>query len=268
MYPDRVRRAVKEIRKIERQKPLSIIFTLLTNGDNPDNILSLIDDGYIANKSSVLSYDGVDDIFHHYSELGIKKLSSHMATVATALDYRSMMNIEDTLDKMILYGTNSWEYYYLIDNKEYYEKEFLDIFRDDFLPTVYKYSDSLKINNIDRIKDNINKPMYEKQLWCNQKNTLDISIDGYIYPCGLLTDACKYNTIDITGIALDSTNKEIEEYLVGMKRKYCMVNTCNYKDCKAYHCRECNICNISKHRFNQQCALRQLELDAYQKYIY
>ena len=130
-HPDLILRAIKEIRKIERVKPVRLTFSYITNGQNYSLTKSLIEDGIIDGLHTGLSYDG-DNLSSsgHNNSKAVQTIGKMVGSVNTALTIQSMKNINKTLHLMLGNAT-SWSYYLLLDYDTYSDHEFLELLLND-----------------------------------------------------------------------------------------------------------------------------------------
>ena len=62
---------------------------------------------------------------------------------------------------------------------------------------------------------------------------------------------------------IDYINQELDKM-----RALCLQDVCDYTSCNYMHCVECSLAaKIRPYTVQQQCALRHLEFEAYQKYM-
>lgn len=273
-YPNLIIKAVKEIRKVERTKDVKFIFSYVTNGDNFDITLDLMNQEYIDPDATILSYDCKIGDNHHHNTDGLYALASKVACVSTALDWHTMRDIKGTLDDVIKAGAKSWEYYLLLSNEEYTKHKFLKRFAGYFLPTVYDASNEnpdIEFYNIKNIENTIDQPMTSKSLWCTYgKESIYITEDGHVIPCGAYAmESIFYSKQSriYTQCApeLTATPDEIQTHINEARQMMCSSHSCNFKHCKASHCTECGM--VAKMRGpngqQQQCMIRSIEHNFY-----
>ena len=265
LFPDKLRKAKKEIDKIKRVKPVDIVYSTIVCGHNPQNVLDLISDGVLSTEAMMISYDGIDDGRHHYAHHALPILAPIVPCIATVLDSDTVVNIRSILDDMVRYKANSWCYYYLLDDKSYSDEKFIQNFKEIFLPTIYEYKDKLHIYNIENFKYGRRTI---RNLVCKYGEEVTVTVKGKVYPCGIMDEICEYSpyvepTADISD-DIDHINRELDRM-----RKLCVTDTCNYGACECIHCTDCALAaKIRPHTVHQQCALRYLELDAHKSHIY
>ena len=264
-HPELILRAIKEIRKIERVKPVRLTFSYITNGQNYSLTKSLIEDGIIDGLHTGLSYDG-DNLpsSGHNNIKAVQTIGKMVGSVNTALTIQSMKNINRTLHLM-LGNVTSWSYYLLLDYDTYSDHEFLELFRTKFLPTVLlAYNNGLKVYNIEEFKKS--SKMASKHLWCKDNNFI-INVDGSISPCGVEMAHCRFNPNPLPTLNLSCTNEELMSYLNNHIKACHSQNTCNFAYCKASQCVECSgIAKIRNNKF-QSCMLRLVEHEFYSRYL-
>ena len=265
-HPDLIRKAVKEIRKLERVKAVRLTFSYITNGQNHSLTKSLIHDGIIDGLHTALSYDG-DKLSSsgHNSIEAVQSIGSIVGSVNTALTIQSMENIESTLQLMLDSNITSWSYYLLLDYDSYSDSEFLELFRTKFLPAVIKaYEYGIDVYNIDQFRKS--SQMNTKHLWCKDNNFI-INVDGSISPCGVEMTHCRFNPNPLPSLSLSCTNEELVRYLNNHIQACHKQNTCDFTHCKASQCVECSgMAKIRKNKF-QSCILRSIEFDFYSNHL-
>lgn len=262
-HPDLILKAIKEIRKIERVKPVRLTFSYITNGQNYSLTKSLIEDGFIDGLHTGLSYDGdnTPPSGHNCAE-AVKTIGKMVGSVNTALTMQSMKNIDSTLQLMLDNNVTSWSYYLLLDYDTYSNPEFLKLFKTKFLLTVLKaYNNGLKVYNIEEFKKSCK--MTTKHLWCKDNNFI-INVDGSISPCGVEMPYCRFNPNPLPSpLGLSCTNEELMDYLSSHIHACHEQNVCDYTHCQASQCVECSgIAKVRKNKF-QACMLRSIEYDFY-----
>ena len=262
-HPDLILKAIKEIRKIERVKPVRLTFSYITNGQNYSITKSLIQDGIIDGLHTGLSYDGDNTRLSGHNNIeAVKTIGNMVGSVNTVLTMQTMKNIDSTLQLMLDSNVTSWSYYLLLDYDTYSDPEFLESFRSKFLPAVLNmYKTGLRVYNIEEFKKS-NK-MTTKHLWCKDNNFI-INVDGSISPCGVEMSYCRFNPNPIPSpLNLSCTNEELMNYLSNHIKACHSQNVCDFTHCKASQCVECSgIAKIRKNKF-QSCMLRTIEYDFY-----
>lgn len=266
-HPDLIRKAIKEIRKIERVKPVRLTFSYITNGQNYSLTKSLIEDDIIDALHTGLSYDG-DNLpsSGHNSIEAVKTIGSMVGSVDTALTMQTMKNIDSTLQLMLDSNVRSWSYYLLLDYDTYSDPEFLELFKTKFLPAVLKaYNNGLKVYNIEEFKKS--SKMIDKRLWCKDNNFI-INVDGSISPCGAEVSYCRFNPNPFPSpLDLFCTNEELMDYLSNHIKACHNQNVCDYMHCQASQCVECSgIAKVRKNKF-QACMLRSIEYIFYSSHF-
>lgn len=266
-HPGLIMKAIKEIRKIERVKPVKLTFSYVTNGQNYALTKSLIEDGFIDGLHTGLSYDGDNiPLSGHNCTEAVKAIGSMVGSVNTVLTMQTMKNIETTLQLMLDSHVRSWSYYLLLDYDTYSDPEFLEIFRTRFLTAVLNaYYRGLNVYNIEEFKKS--RKMTTKNLWCKDNNFI-INTDGNIYPCGVEMPYCRFNPNPLSRhVDLFCTNEELMEYLDNHIRACHKQNVCNYAHCLASQCVECSgIAKVRKNQF-QACMLRSIEHTIYSSHF-
>lgn len=261
-HPDLILKAIKEIRKIERVKPVRLTFSYITNGQNYSLTKALIENDIIDGLHTALSYDGdtLSSSGHNNIE-AVQIIGKMVGSVNTSLTKLSMKNINSTLQLMLDSNVTSWSYYLLLDYDTYSDSEFLESFKTKFLPAVLNaYNNGLNVYNIEEFKKS-NK-MTTKHLWCKDNNFI-INVDGSISPCGVEMTHCRFNPNPLPSLNLSCANEELMKYLNDHIKACHSKNTCDFIHCKASQCVECSgMAKIRKNKF-QSCMLRSIEYDFY-----
>lgn len=253
LKPHLIKKAVSVLKKVQRVRDISFYLGTYTNGSNCDIIDEYIKSGIMLPNFVHLSWDGVHNdeirVPKHYSPNPIKRMKCKDINVRTALTYTSMRDIDKTLDMLIEYGFNYWEYYTLIDYPEYNDDKFLELF-EEFLDTIYMYRDKIYIFNIEAMNNDDN--------WCTHKNTsIIINIEGKIARCGISAE-CIYG--DKNTLISDISNPDIDKVNEIMD-KLCRNN---HKDNR----KECS-CLMNKgmtHIYTQKIRLREIEDKKWREY--
>lgn len=259
-----VKKAIREIKKVERVKPVRFTFAYSTNGYDTTNTITLIENGLVEPSSMAISYDGEVNKYHR-AKNGVKELGSIVGSVNTALTIDTMDCIESTLNLMRESRVNEWGYYTLLHYPEYNSDEFMDKFKSVFLPEVLKYyRENRSVYNINLFKSQYKEFNPNTQLWCGGLNRLsiDIDIDGNIIPCGIATKYNRYNSIPNTGIDLTEDFDKIRDYVQSFIQG-CLHNSCQVNDCPACQCTRCSKNTINSLGQHQFCALRNIEYQFY-----
>lgn len=265
-HPDLILKAIKEIRKIERVKPVRLTFSYITNGQNYSLTKALIENDIIDGLHTALSYDGdtLSSSGHNNIE-AVQIIGKMVGSVNTSLTKLSMKNINSTLQLMLDSNVTSWSYYLLLDYDTYSDSEFLESFKTKFLPAVLNaYNNGLNVYNIEEFKKS-NK-MTTKHLWCKDNNFI-INVDGSISPCGVEMTHCRFNPNPLPSLNLSCTNEELISYLNNHIKSCHSQNTCDFTHCKASQCVECSgMAKIRKNKF-QSCTLRSIEYEFYSSHL-
>lgn len=257
-HPDLILKAIKEIRKIERVKPVRLTFSYITNGQNYSLTKALIENDIIDGLHTALSYDGdsLSSSGHNNIE-AVQTIGKMVGSVNTALTKLSMKNIDSILQLMLDSNVTSWSYYLLLDYDTYSDPEFLESFKTKFLPAVLNaYNNGLNVYNIEEFKKS--NQMTTKHLWCKDNNFI-INVDRSISPCGVEMTHCRFNPNPLPSLNLSCTNEELMKYLNDHIKACHSKNTCDFTHCKASQCVECSgMVKIRKNKF-QSCMLRSIE---------
>lgn len=265
-FPDLVRKAVREIRKVEREKDVRFQFSYITNGDNADTTLRLLEDNIIQMRGTSMSYDGNFSHDIHHNIDGLYKLAPYVNCISTALTIYTMKNIEETLDDVMKAKPNAWEYYFLLDNPDYMNTTFINLFKSHFLPAVYNAAkNGLRVENFIHYENTKDNPMNTKPMWCVYgDSSLYIRNNGKIVPCGAYS-LNRYHDSEITkqcisGPSIDDDIETINQFIYNTRRHICAAHNCEFDGCKATQCVECGmIANRRPQGIHQQCVLRQIE---------
>ena len=269
-----VENAYNQIKKIKRIKDVKISFGIYSNGTDMSFILDLLERGILNPKYVSISWDGVYNSHRCKDKTSIKLINGHILQLGksrfkdkvllrSALTTDYLDHIDETLDFINNSGCTNWEYYYLIDNIEYtpcggidsddnaYQFQFSF---DKALPKMF--TNKIKPYNyilIDRMVKEKWPPLISKKSWCNIGNSIDISIDGKILPCGAFCKQFKYPYPKIKfDDLLDPFNQDKINNIIQIecfdKSDLCIQHTESVKnnemnyhsyECDSSYCREC-----------------------------
>lgn len=268
-----VEKAYYSIKKLERIRDIKISFGMYSNGTDMEYILNLLERGILNPKYTAISWDGVYNshrchdkqtinlINNHLLQLGKSRFRNILVRSALTTDY--LDHIDETLDFINKSGLTNWEYYYLIDNIEYtpcgginsddnvYQFQFSF---DKALPKMF--TNKIKPYNytlIDRMVKEKWPPLTAKKSWCRMGDSIDISINGKILPCGAFCKQFKYPYPKIKfDDLLDQFNQDKINNIIQTecfdKSDLCITHTesakndeTNYHsyECDSSYCREC-----------------------------
>jgi len=283
LRPYLIETAYVNIKKLERIKDIEIEFGMYTNGTNMGPILDFLDKGILSIEHTSLSWDGIkntkvrtpkdiikyDDAYFNnmIKTIGSSKYKDNMV-IRSALTLQMLKNIDDTLHHLYISGCRNWEYYYLIDNDEYRKNEFISLFTTA-LEIMYKYKDKgMNIFNLN-LSDYYKSDNKCKKVWCNcLEDSIDISMDGKVLPCGSYSDIYRYETPeqDFDDISIPFN----ESRIALLNKRNCIdCNKCDFISCGNLHCVECSRMveyragKSFQYKATQPCKLRDIERETY-----
>jgi sulfatase maturation enzyme AslB (radical SAM superfamily) len=256
-----VENAYNKIKKIERLRDVKVSFGMYSNGTDMRFILDLLDRGILNPKYTSISWDGINNSHRCTDKQAIKLINNNIlllgksrfkdtVLIRSALTTDYLDHIDETLKFINESGCTNWEYYVLIDNKEYtpitiYTSDKNTIRFHEALDNalVKMFSNKIKPYNYNLIKNSDNTPpLTEKKSWCRIGNSIDISKTGKILPCGAFTKQFKYPYPSIHfDDLLDKFNQEKINHII---KEECFDKnlTCMDLDpepCNETYCTEC-----------------------------
>lgn len=281
LRPSLIEKAYSEFKKIERYVDTKVKLGLYTNGTNIDVVLKYLEDGILDPSYTSLSWDGIDNSRTRQGLSGnnndllkqaiVKIGKSRFADkflIRSALTRNLLDNIEATLGFLDLAGCKNWEYYYLIDNDEYRDKKFQEDFTKA-LTIIYDRQHNLNIFNVNSMDRYYSDTNGVKKLWCKSlDDSIDISIEGKILPCGSYSNNYKYG---VPKTDFDDINDYFNESKIKELNNHNCLNCqkCQYQTCGNLHCVECSRMvsyragDSFDYKATQPCALRTIEREKY-----
>lgn len=294
LYPDQIRLAYKNLKKIERYKDTEVRFTTISNGTNMNALIELFDEGILDPWGSKISWDGIygasksrkpknklytDDYFNDQIRLLAESKFKDKVLVRTALTKNTIDDLYLSYLFLKYNGCTKWEYYYLTDAEYYKYHYFTEKFRLFLTQLIYDNyctnNNPLKIQNIETmIYVNEILPHNEKNrlrsISCRHLGTsLYISMNGDIYPCGYFSDDAVY---DDDKLCIGNIFEGFDRIKMdNFSKEYFQPAMCTNKNCKLYQCFECPA--VAKYRkghlqdkLMQACELRHIENNVYNLY--
>lgn len=285
LYPDRIRNAYKELKKIERENPVRCIFSTISNGTNMQTLINLMNDGilhpdyckisydgiYSASKSRLVKFDKYQDPDQYFNNqikiLGNSKYRDRVL-IRTALTNETIDNLDESLEFILSTGCRKWEYYYISDYEDYKNSNFIRKFIDKLNKIVDIYNKiPFNFYNITSYKYFMNHQDKDYRLTkCRHLGRfLYIGTDGKIYPCGYFSPDGYYSEerFEIGDIYNGFNQERIKAFAEEYEQKpSCSI--ASDKKCQLYHCFECPAVSHYRkkhmmHRLQQQCIMRGIE---------
>lgn len=272
LFPELVRKAITEIRKVERYKDVTFRFGLYSNGSRCDNLKSLMDEGLLTPELVEISWDGSNSSAVRKSKdkkfypIPIMQMSGYKyndrIVYRSALTENLMDNIEETFSEFSTWETYNWEYYLLINYKKYLKNDFLRKFHK-FFRFVLDYCTVVDVYNINTLYDAYVRGKSICKNWCGDKSKSRIYIDsqGLVYPCGFFTDKTRFAHKEFTSFDISDTCDM--DHISNSVSTICSNGICKSAYCDIKHCSRCNNiedkCYIGK--------LRKIERDVFLDYI-
>ena len=277
MEVENLRRAVKELKKLERTKDTRLVFGLTTNGLKMDELISLIRedildpilvhiswDGLYSNKVRLTSFDDA------YINTNVCKIFpiTDKPTVRIALSTYTVDNLFESFKYLLDNGGKVLEYYYLFDYPLYLSEEFQKKVEEQ----LYMISELKRVYDFTYVNwvplERGYKDMNES-IKCSHLGThLHIDADGKLFPCEQFSSdsVCQDDSFCIgsiyDGYDMESLNRFIELFSETPK--------CT-KTCSNYHCFECPATVYYKKKsfaskFFYICKLRSIERRIFSEY--
>jgi radical SAM protein with 4Fe4S-binding SPASM domain len=287
-FPQEWQYAMDRIRRIEKKEEVKFIFSVPTNGSGVDNILNLIDQGYLSGNGVTISWDGIhsasksrkpkapehDDKF--FNDV-IMKFSSTPYHDEFSVVYAITPHTVDDLYESLVYcldnGIRKFNTYFVheanYDSMEFVSryKQQLTLVAQEFVDR-YPYLDKRWIyHDWNVIKYRKKHPINVARLTkCpNLGKVLHINTSGDVYPCVYFSDHNAYQLGNIVG---GLSKGPLERFIA----EYFKSPICNYGNCSNVQCFECPGSNLVHNgdmnkRFMNTCSLRSIEMDVFNQYF-
>ena len=189
--------------------------------------------------------------------------------IRSALTSNLLENIGPSLDFLNATGCKNWEYYYLIDNDEYRSEKFQDDFRKALVYIYDAQSRGINVYNIKSMEEYYSDTKPVKKLWCKSlDDSIDISIEGKVLPCGSYSNNYRYGAPDE---CFADIREPFNEVILRNANLHNCINCqkCKYQDCGNLHCVECSRMvsyrngKSFEYKATQPCVLRTIEREKY-----
>lgn len=289
LHCDKIRKAYKKFKKLERYKECNISMTTISNGSNIDGLIDLWDDGildpwgckiswdgiYSASKSRKSKVPGYDDKFFNDTILKLGESPySDKVLVRTACTPDTVRDLYAAYLYAYEMGIKKWEYYLLSDCDDYKDPLFLAVFQDQISQIFEHHKDCNEdkvVANIDSmlyVDKVIDEPQRLRAISCRHLgHFLHIGIDGSVYPCGYFSDDAFYEDQSVK--IGDIFNGFDYDVLKSFNDEYNSTPMCSISEgCNCLHCFECPAIskfykNHMQSKMGQQCQLRQIEKEVF-----
>lgn len=282
LYKENIYNIYKYINKLNRDLNTNFVFGIYTNGTNLGLINELINNKILSTDLCNISWDGLN-----YDKVRINKNSRinvndqlvkykntvvNNVLVRTAITSASIDCLYDSVKFLIDNNYKKWEYYFLLDNKDYNSESFLNNYMHQ-LELILNYTKHIKdfdFFNINNFKYLFNNPDKVVRIFCKQLGkSLYINCNGVVSPCGLCADDCIYFDNYSFSEDISNINSIIEKY-----NKYLdlskNIDYSHCMNCKNIQCAECKFTakfRTSDNKENQQCKIRDAEYLILKKYV-
>ena len=168
-------------------------------------------------------------------------------------------------------GYTKWEYYFLMDDPMYRDKDLQMKFKEqlELLLKESEVNENFDFYNLYNFKNTLKRDMTNKPLSCHRLgSTLSITYDGIASPCGCCSPVykCFQNKMFSKDIS------EILEFLKVYKEYinyYESQTFCDHKNCLNTQCTECAFTinfRDDKNPKTQQCDLRTVEYNTFKEF--
>jgi radical SAM protein with 4Fe4S-binding SPASM domain len=287
VFPQEWQYAMDRIRRIERKRDVRLFFSVPTNGSGVDNILDLVEKGYLTGEGVTLSWDGIhsasksrkpqnpayDDKF--FNEI-IKKLGStpyhDEFSVVYAITPHTVDDLHDSLIYCLDNGIRKFSTYF-IHEANYNSAEFilkykqqLRLVAKEFVER-YPYFDKRWVYhdwNIINYRKKHSADVDRVTKCHNLGRVLHINTSGDIYPCVYFSD---HNAYLLGNIVSGLSKNKMDEFI----SEYFKPPICEYETCSNVQCFECPASNFIHNadmnkRFMNTCVLRSIEMDVFNEY--
>ena len=281
LFCDDIRKAYKEIKKLERFVDTKVYFTTISNGTNIAGLIDLMDDGILDPYGCKISWDGIhsasksripknpkytDNYFNEiiYS-LGTSKYGKDVL-VRIALTEDTVDDLFSSVKFAILCGCKKIEYYYLSDCDYYNDPHFQNRYMIQMakICKLLKEYPDVNLANFETMyfTSTLKEKDRLRSISCRHLGRmLYIENDGKIAPCGYFSHDGIYNDCEFyVGDIYNGFYKDkIKEFIDIYKQPA----TCN-KYCANYHCFECPAVTLYRRKnmadkLMQACEMRELE---------
>lgn len=276
---DNIYKIYTVIKKLNRELNTEFTFGIFTNGTHLDKVLELLNNDILDPVNSNISWDGIDyknvrinntniDINKQLKILGNSKYGNEIL-VRTAISKQNISNLYKSVLYLVSIGCTKWEYYYLMDNPDYINKEFLEEFKKQLI--LISSIKNLNFYNLKKFLIEYNKNEYgKKRILCGHLGkSINISTIGNVYPCGMCSDDY-YKSDKIFKVDLLEYDKFIPMYNSFIEYLSKTIKDDKCKICKNIQCSECCYTIHLRSTYpkeDQQCLMRDIEYEVFKKYI-
>lgn len=283
---DQIRIAHKNLSKLNRDLDIKLKFGMYTNGTNLCTALEKnVMNGYLNPEICSVSWDGCHTTsrsrysrfgnrFNDYyyicqiTSLGLSGLGNDVL-VRTALTPDTIDDMHDSVKFLLECGCYKWEYYYLMDCEDYRDEKFIEKFKVEMQKIIdlENFDKNFEFYNHQRFIEDMKKENRTKHLGCGTLGqTLYISSNGDVFPCGFFSDDCKYGNIKRLGNIRDPFDQKKMDTFIS---EYKELTMCNYKECGNFQCFECpgtvssRPGDTEEYKATQVCKLRTAERELF-----
>lgn len=287
-----LKRVIRQLRKIERYRDIKLIFSLITNGTNPEGVIDLMDKGYLEPESMKVSWDGVhsstltrhtkdskfnDDFFNRGIQILGRSKYGKKVLIAYSVNKNTIDHMADDFRYSVEHGCTKLCYYY------YYTPTYPGYYTDpEFQKKMEKQLYKLAEYYIQHPFDyeNWNELYYttyiteDKKIFhynpCNYfGNMIYVDLKGRIFPCMLTSYDTDYfdHPLCIGDIYNGFSKGRLERFrsLFLQPSSFCEDISCEND--------QCQICpvmmnytkrNLSSH-IHDKCAMRSIETKVFRE---
>lgn len=248
---------IRILKRLERVKDVTLHFGMTTNGNMPDKFRYIVNSGLMHPSNIRISWDGKRKTIFNLQKYG------NYVTVRIPLIEETVSNLSEYFEDLLYCDFKNLEYFHLVEYPMYEDEEFLDTVEQELLKikelqTKYEFR---FINQESMIETNV----FARSVTCRHLgNTLYITTNGDIYPCGLFSRDSIYSTDFYIGNIYKGFFKDRLKLFIDEYKN--TTRTCT--GCSNYHCFECPAVTYFYKRNMFERQLYSCELNNIEKKIF
>lgn len=303
LFPHELRRAVGQLRRVERKRDVRLRPTVISNGTNVNVLLKLLNEGVLYAHGTKISWDGIfsasksrkpkDKRFDDcYFEEQIKRIGRSPwrrdILIRTAVTEETVDDLHESLQFLLMHGCRKWEYYFISDYPAYATPDFLMRFRtqleriaEDYVSCYRQRETRWTYGNWDALFFTRFQPKTlgkQRAVSCRHLGRgLYIAYDGSVLPCGFFDGYSNYTIGSCDGPAPLYTLGNIYDGIdpkttARFVQEYLDPPMCDYTACGNLHCFECpavnrkNLGRLNARHCNT-CGLLTAEREVFERWL-
>ena len=271
LMQDRLMKCIRKFKKYEREHNVKFYYKITANGTKAEDLVNYIDNGLYLPQNVNISYDGKDSDRTYIDINTLTPLLKYKdkINIRVSLSNKSIYHLYNTINEVSDFGFKCIEYYFLYENDGYTDDNIVSKFKEelDKIMPLQLENKIILYNYLyakEKKKEFDKTGTFKKGMFCYDIKKVNILADGNFTPCANIsnyminTDKYTYNE--------NSTIEEIEEGYTLLKNFYSKPH-CNSNKCGNYQCRECSLYATQHRDVHQQCKMRNVEKEIFEKYM-